>query len=428
MIDFIKLDITSIGKEKLEARGIVFNQPVLLNHETGELTANKGIRAEYIANYKNLLFELFKGGKIILSGSLHRYYNDGLHNYNNFNFAGLNEVILDLQQRFGIDPKKSTIHHIEFGLNLFDLPYSASQIVQNLMIHSGKGNPLEVFKYHSQKTPSEYKSIVRDWYTLKTYDKGKHYQRKEEIFRIECKATKMNQLNKLGISTLEDLTKIESMDILLNVLKSIWAGVLLNDWTIQEENLTPIIRNQLKDWRNIIYWINLKKECQIKNRNKFNYELNDYHKIVQEHSENVHKVIFDSLVQNWCKNTTIERVALNLEKMQEHHLVMDDLAPIPSKVCKITGIDISNQKEGSYYLRESTIEKIYIEAKEKYQFLKDEFGPKKKQIESLKDEFEAIAKNIRNRDSNPRKRERDIFEKFKTSLFPYEPRIPIYSK
>ncbi len=419
MIDFIKLDITSVGRERLEAGGLIFSQPGLLNNETGEFSANKKIRAEYIASCKNLQIEIFRGGKIFLSGSLHRYYNDGQHNYNNFNYSELNEVILDLQQRFGIELMKSTIHHIEFGLNLFDLPYSASQIVHNLMIHSGKGNPLEVFKYHAQKTPSEYKCIVRDWYILKIYDKGKHYQLNEEIFRIECKVKKMNLLKKLGISTLEDLTRIESMDQLLNVLKSLWQGVLLNDWTIHEENLTPIIKNQLKDWRNPTYWTNLKKECRNKNRNKFINELNKYHEIVQEHSENVHKIILDSLVQNWCKNTAIDNEPVITKKVQEIPLVMDDLAPIPSKVCKITGIDISNQKEGSHFLRESTIERIFCNDPVLYQYLKSEFGPKNKLINQIEDEFEAIAKNIRNRDSNARKALRERISKYEDSLFPF---------
>lgn len=428
MIDYIKLDVTHVGRERLEQGGFVFSTPGRLNNDTGEFIKDKTIRAKHLSNYKNLTCEIFEGGKISLSGSLHRYWNDGKHNYNNFNFVASQEVIQDLAQRFGIDPIRASIHHVEIGINLYDLPFAASQIVQNLMIHSGKGNPPEHFKYPGQKTPSEYKHITRDWYTLKCYDKGKHYQRDEEIYRIECKAIKMHRLKEMGISTLAELTRPETMAKLLDMLLSLWSRVLINDWTIREDELNTSLKYQLKDWRNPTFWTNLNRKCKQSYRNKYNNELRKYLKIVQEHSDNVHKIIADSLTRNWCKNTTVDNPATFPEIVQEHPLIMDDLAPFPKRVCRITKIDISNQKEGSYYLRESTIEKIYIEAKEKYQFLKDEFGPKKKHIESLKDEFEAIAKNIRNRDSNPRKRERDIFEKFKNSLFPYEPRIPLYAK
>jgi ribosomal protein S19E (S16A) len=184
----------------------------------------------------------------------------------------------------------------------------------------------------------------------------------------------------------------------------------------------------LKDWRNPTYWTNLKIECKARNRNKFNIELNKYLKTVQEHSDNVHKIINDSLVLNWCKNTITTPNAKLDQKVQIHPLVMDALAHTSIRKCRITGIDISNQKEGSYYLRESTIKRIYLENQVLYKRLKSEFGPRKKQITTLKAEFEAIAKNIRNRDSNPRKRERDIFNRFKNSLFPYEPRIPLYAR
>ncbi|MBK9109978.1 MAG: hypothetical protein IPM92_16830 [Saprospiraceae bacterium] len=107
---------------------------------------------------------------------------------------------------------------------------------------------------------------------------------------------------------------------------------------------------------------------------------------------------------------------------------MDALAHTSIRKCRITGIDISNQKVGSQYLRESTLAKIYFGAPDLYQRLKSEFGPKKKQILTLKAEFEAIAKNIRNRDSNPRKRERDMVKKYYNSLFPFVPRIALFGR
>jgi hypothetical protein len=428
MIDFIKLDITYLGSEHLERCGLVFAKPGKVNQDTGEFIPDKRVKALLVAEYKNLKFEVFKSGKIILSGSLHRYWNAGIHNYNNFNFVALQDVINDICRRFGIDPTRATIHHLEFGINLYYLPYPATQIVQNLMIHTGRGIPIETFKYTDQKEPSEFKSIKRDWYNLKAYDKGKQYQRPQEIFRLECKAKKMGRLEKMGISTLADLTRPDTMDKLSGMLQFLWSGVLINDWTIRENELTQDLKNKLKDWRNPTYWTNLRESTKRVNRNKFNNELSDYLKIVQGHSDNIHKIINDSLVRNWCKNTTEPRKEGRVPEVQGHPFIMDDLAQSPIKRCLITGVDISKQKDDSLYLRESTLKEIYENDQKLYQELKRRFGPKRKLIQCIKDEFEVIAKNIRNQDSNPRKSIRMRDSKYKGSLFPFVTNQPMYSR
>lgn len=427
MIDYLRIDLTHFGRKRLEDCGCEFLKPGLISEKTGEFIPDKNYRSEYMAQHKNLIIEIFKSGKIILSGSLHVFWNDGIHNYNDFNYTALQEVIEGLQHKFGIDLLQSPIRHIEFAKNLYDLPFAASQIVQNLMIHSGRGIKPKPFKYILHNTPSEYKCLLRDWYIIKIYDKGLHKNRAEEVFRLECKTTKMHRLNEMGITTLGDLTRSATMDKLIGMLQFLWSGVLISDWTIKEENLTQYQIIKLKDWRNPGYWIKLHEVCKKKNRNKFNDQKREYLLLVQEHSENVHKIINDSLSGEKCKNTRISLNAKCGQQMQEHTLVMDDLAPPSIRQCRITKIDISNQKEGSQYLRESTLAKIYFEAPDLYQSLKSEFGPRKKQIITLKAEFEVIAKNIRNRDSNPRKRERDTFKKYNNSLFPFVPRIPLYA-
>lgn len=419
MNDFIKLDITYVSREHLESCGLVFAKPGKVNQDTGEFLPDKRVKALLVAEYKNLKFEIFKSGKIVLSGSFHRYSNDGIHNYNNFTFAALQDVINDICQRFGIDPIKAIIHHLEFGINLYDLSYRATQIVQNLMIHSGRGNLPKHFKYLAHNTPSEFKCIVRDWYILKIYDKGKHYQREENIFRLECKAKKMHRLNDMGICNLADLTKPETMNKLSEMLQFLWSGVLINDWTIRQNEIAQDLRYKLKDWRNPTYWTNLKSATKTKNRNKFNKELNQYLILVQEHSDNIHKIINDSLVLNWCKNTTELKNEITPSKVQEHPFIINGLAPAPDKVCIKTGIDISKQKEGSRYLREQTVREIYQFDKFIYQELFTKYGPKPERVLTPEEEFEAICKNIRNKDSNPRKRNRMRDFKYKNSLFPF---------
>ncbi|MBL7824958.1 MAG: hypothetical protein JNK69_16235, partial [Saprospiraceae bacterium] len=178
-------------------------------------------------------------------------------------------------------------------------------------------------------------------------------------------------------------------------------------------------------------------------RNKFSRELSKYQKLVQEHHGNAHQIIEDAISKKWCKITTENKTIGKQELVQEHAIIIHDIAPHLSntitdsenapgtsketRVCKVTGIDISHQKEGSSFLSENTLKTIKENEPKIYEYLKLKFGPKLKQPKDQAGEFEMIAKNIRNQDSNPRAQQRAIQHKkelavirYQNSLFPLQ--------
>ena len=156
---------------------------------------------------------------------------------------------------------------------------------------------------------------------------------------------------------------------------------------------------------------------------------------MQDHSDNVHQVIKEALIEKWCKIVTVTQKTQISQKVQDHSNILNDLAPIPKPIelevekrfCRVTRLDISNQKKGSYYLRESTIQTIYENDSKLYKILFEYFRPTRKKINSIMDVFEGIAKRIRNiytnRSAKARKKLQkynDAIERYKNTLFPFD--------
>ena len=438
MTDFNTLGLNYLDRDHL-IKLLPFSAPAKVDAETGNVEIIKQkegtVKPELTAKYKNLLFEIYRNGFICVKGSLHVYFNNGEHNHNDFTIDNFIWVLKDLQLRFGIIPAKTSIRHLEFGLNIDELIYPTPRIIQNLMFQAGKGKEPMIFKYEKQKTKSEFKTTERDEYTLKVYDKSLHYGLNSNILRFECKAHVGSSLKSIGIHYLSDLL---NSDIRVNLgqrLISLWDEVVLNDWTIRTDELSSKDQIKLKDWKNANYWIDLHKETRVKNRNKFSKELAEYRKIVQDHSDNVHQVIKEALIEKWCKIVTVTQKTQISQKVQDHSNILNDLAPNPKPIelevekrfCRVTRLDISNQKKGSYYLRESTIQTIYENDSKLYKILFEYFRPTRKKINSIMDVFEGIAKRIRNiytnRSAKARKKLQkynDAIERYKNTLFPFD--------
>lgn len=302
-VDYINLDLSYLSVNYFENHSLLnFQEPLNVDCKTAEVIEDKRFKPKCIAYYKNMKFEILKNGKIYLKGSLHIYFNGGHHNYNQFTRSNLLNVLNDLKIKFGLIFSKTTIHHIEFGLNLINLKYKSDQLVPNILFHSGKGKPFLPFKYENHKTLSDYKCVERDQYKIKAYDKSKQYQQSGNNFRLECKANRMQYLNDIGLRTLEDLIKPEILLKLGGKLISLWDEVTIGDWTIREEDFEIKDLLKLKEWRNPIYWQELYQQTRLINRNKFNSEVTNYRKIVQCHSQNIHEYIRQALLENWKKN------------------------------------------------------------------------------------------------------------------------------
>lgn len=128
MIDFVKIVLTNrtlINK--------VWKNENLIFHSDQSRRYNDEIRAYRKKKYRGLLFTLF-ADKLEITGSLHYYFNNGVHNTNDFSFPNCIRIIYELQSVFDLNLHECLIVNLEFGLNIIS-GESAKNIVVWIRFH-----------------------------------------------------------------------------------------------------------------------------------------------------------------------------------------------------------------------------------------------------------------------------------------------------
>ena len=145
-----------------------------INLSTGEIKTTNKI-GDKITPYKNafyngLEFRIYDTGTITLAGSLHKYWNNGAHNYNDFNLDALNSILKDLNTKFGIVPENCILKCLEIGINVVP-PMPTNEILNYCFLH--KTLPFE-YKHNSDE--GRYKQVQHSQYIIKIYNKALHYK------------------------------------------------------------------------------------------------------------------------------------------------------------------------------------------------------------------------------------------------------------
>lgn len=246
MIDTVKsykLPITI--PELLNNQLFDFNKNV---NETGEIN-NRNQSAEY----KNIRITINKERKVRkLKGSLHKFWNNGEHNYNDFSYADLVKAIINLADKIQIKPKDCKLNHIEFAVNL-RTDFDPSDLIKDLVHHNGVPfNPMP---------DGNGKCCRHSQYSIKIYNKGLQYHLPYYVLRIEIKVNTMNYLlsKNILIRTLDDLMDLTKLRLLGKNLIERFNEILFYDSTIELEGLTKDELLILSNGRNPEYWAGLDK-------------------------------------------------------------------------------------------------------------------------------------------------------------------------
>ena len=271
MIDYIKLSsrLNTTQMADLKNR-IDFNGSY--NESTGEpekiLANGKKVSYRSTAWIKNIKLELFPKGYIELAGSLHKYYNDGKHNYNQFGRKEAETALKQLIEVTGLELPLFKVDSVEVGVNLTP-PIPSDDIINNALMY--KRRPFEA-KYCTDE--GNYRQATLSEYLVKLYNKRLHYEKQghdigHEILRFELKINKMRMLAKYRVFTLEDLmNNIE--DIAKDMLPKAWEEVLLYDPTVNKQTKEKIIK-----YANVNFWRGISKE------RSFNYHHGKLYRLME---------------------------------------------------------------------------------------------------------------------------------------------------
>ena len=369
MVDFIKILIQELHPSILEANPLLdFYDNI--NLKTGELkTVNR--HGNKITPYKNafyngLEFRIYDSGTITLSGSLHKYWNNGAHNYNDFNFEAFKGVLRELNTTFNIVSENCILKCLEIGVNIIP-PIPTNEILEYCFLHKTKP-----FEYQKNSDEGKYKQVQHSQYIIKIYNKALHYKKNfsninTEIMRFEIKFTKMQKLNDRGIYNLNDLLNFGLHNFKSELLNE-FNNILFFDNTIQSKS------KSLANYKNPIYWLELLNRPTKTNYYKHKGILNNLtaqnsNKVQLQTTEIISKKIdflnsrgasFDPLIilsihaPQTENNTSI--VCNNLENFQP--LKMNSIVS-KNILCQVTKINISMQKNDSILLSHTGLKHYY---------------------------------------------------------------------
>jgi hypothetical protein len=256
MIDYIKLSsrLHSTQVSDLKNR-IDFNGSY--NESTGEpekiLANGKKVSYRSTGWTKNMKLELFPNGYIELAGSLHKYHNDGKHNFNQFGRKEAEIALKMLIKVTGLQLPYYKVESVEVGVNLMP-PIPSDDIINNALMY--KRRPFEA-KYCSDE--GNYRQATLSEYWVKLYNKRLHYEIQgydigHEILRFELKINKMRMLAKYRVFTLEDLL-INIEDIAKDMLPKAWEEVMLYDPTMNKQT-----KEKTLQYANVNFWRGIAKE------------------------------------------------------------------------------------------------------------------------------------------------------------------------
>ncbi|MFL0171105.1 hypothetical protein [Tenacibaculum maritimum] len=251
-----------------------------------------------VAKYQSLEFRIFfdeegivKSGLVL--GSLHKYFNKGKYNYNDFTFLDLQTVIKELETVFNIEPETSVIQNLEFGVNI-QTPVTAKEILKNLVAFKNKG-----FSYFDVKRKRLGKSVTHQQSKLKIYDKGKTEKLGDNLLRFEMKALKNAYLKRYDIKTLQDLTEISKIQALAVALVGFWDDVIYHDKIINYRALTEHQQKKYLYWATPRNWEDYNHKERYKQKQR-------YKKLVKKHGASTYADIKILLSQK-AKELTAEK-------------------------------------------------------------------------------------------------------------------------
>lgn len=268
MLDLLKFKIT----DEIQINTIWNNELLEYVGKSERLYIDE-IKEKETKRYKNLYF-IKHQNRLEVSGSIHYFYNDGLHNADDFYIEDCISAIIQIQNVFNIDLNKCQLINLEYGVNINPL-INVTELIQSLIYHEKR-------QFTRPTTYFSFKLAGNEAYKqIKAYDKGVQFpQQCENTFRFEVRSRQAKFIHSLGLFTLQDLTNISNYDVLITSLLKEWDNILLFD--LSKDIDTKFI--------NTSFWEDILKNGS---RNKFNNQKKLYYRKLGTNNlqANIRKII-----------------------------------------------------------------------------------------------------------------------------------------
>jgi hypothetical protein len=217
----------------------------------------------HVRRFKNLVVEVYPKSKIIkVEGSLHRHFNNGTHNYNDFDRIALFDTVVEVCQILKITPQNAHIHGIEFGVNILT-PFKPSYLLERLL-------SLNTETAKKQNYFFDFYEFDFSKYRFKIYNKSEQHKLNIDLLRVEVHVKKMQWLSGKGssIKTLEDLQQLHHLqklgEILINCFDEVIIAEPLDSSTMTAKDALQYEQLTIRD-----NWSNLNPKQRFRQKEKF---------------------------------------------------------------------------------------------------------------------------------------------------------------
>ncbi|WP_026629504.1 tyrosine-type recombinase/integrase [Dyadobacter alkalitolerans] len=277
------------------------------SQETGEDTTGKAA----IAHHKGFTFSAYtaKGStNLLLAGSIHKFFNDGKHNYNNFSVKDLLVTLTDFWSILDVAPQSVSLHNLEFGVNIV-LPFDVNILLTSLLTYKGIPfeRPIENRYYYQCQTAE---------FIIKIYDKGRQYSLPQNLVRVEIKVVKMRFLQTKGINikNTADLLCTENYPKLGSLLVEYVSEILFRNRLLETESFGPKDRELVLNGNNKEYWLRPKLNSENKRdheaaRKKQQREEARYRQLNQQ--DWINDFLIKGIIDKWQDLTNVDEGTLS---------------------------------------------------------------------------------------------------------------------
>ncbi len=258
MIDWFKIELMNRPTTELRER-LDFIKPV--NMKTGEILGTYEIA--YLRLHEtpesSISIKIFRSGRVWVQGSIHKFWHG--QNHSIFTINEMQTAFTYLFGKLGTTKAQGKILQIECGVNPIT-EYNPDLLINRLICFKSK--PFEGLGNFEKIG----KVCYQNEYDLKIYNKGKQYNLKNNILRVEKKVKDSRYLKRFEITTISDLTE-SNVEAMLQDLLGCLDEVLIDDKSINEDKLTTRQKLALSKYRNSTFWSELSRAVRLNTKKKF---------------------------------------------------------------------------------------------------------------------------------------------------------------
>ncbi|MDO4729119.1 MAG: hypothetical protein Q4B43_08970 [Bacteroidota bacterium] len=376
MIDYFKTYVNYSNPSKLKE--LVNNGTFAVATSKTKIATGEVVKETYL--FKNMTIEPQTNG-VLLYGSLHKFRSQihniatseqiakhGGFNGDLFTLDEITQTINTLCEALDVCPSVCQLQNIEIGLNN-PVSFDPKEFLKGILYHR---NNYDYIVKHG----GNYVQFNHEQYYLKLYNKSRQYQMDIYTIRVEIKVRKMQKLHKAGIElkTLEDINAL-TLSQTFEVLYKEFEELVYFDKTIRIHDLNDKDKERAVQFQNKEYWRDL-------NYHKKAYAKDQLQKMIIEFSENLKGQIQSKMnevlkqVLGTEKTEIVESLPFKyrvnilqntlLENEVENPVKKSNEGKKTKKVCAVTGIELTHEKEGARYIRTATFEYLKKHDPERY--------------------------------------------------------------